>query len=423
MPEKELKASLAIPSTMHMYSIITDYISRWFIGKFSPNYFKTIHVDGKHVFDDYRNFDFTKSLKKAKPALAILPKIDLDYNRDTLDTNMFGIDYLLERTNLRECVIKDFDKNTFIGAGYQQLQLRYTFRIKVETRPQQLDLYYFMTMAFRVGHRYSERVDLDFHVPYGIMTQLAKDSGFEVVDGKIIHIVEFLSYVNARSELPVTIKLRTVNKCMEFFMRFRDMDITLSVLDRISADDGEREGQLMNNYNLEMEVEVKTPAPKFYAYFSKEPHDISITEGLPYQDAIYDSQGYSTIISEFPKTNSNGWGQYVVTEYFEDNLEVPLVIELRDLFDGLRVGKVIDYNNSINVSSSTFIDIKLINGQDAFIDYTVDWINSTLTTIHNPTNVTTQIAIYMDTEYVHSMNETIDNILNSRLNVIKPNNR
>ena len=36
----------------------------------------------------------------------------------------------------------------------------------------------------------------------------------------------------------------------------------------VTLDEGERQGHIMNNYNVEMNIEVRFPSPKFYAYYS-----------------------------------------------------------------------------------------------------------------------------------------------------------
>ena len=49
-----LKCDLFIPSYVHSLSIATEFIYNYVFSRFPQDYFKTIHVAGKHPFEDFR---------------------------------------------------------------------------------------------------------------------------------------------------------------------------------------------------------------------------------------------------------------------------------------------------------------------------------------------------------------------------------
>lgn len=399
---EKLNSSFAIPSVTHTYSVITEYIKKYILSKFSNEYFKTIHVEGKHVFDDFRKFKIDKLLKLEKPILVINPRINLEYTREMLDTHMFGLDMIMRTGILERALIKDYERSAFIGSTMELLDIRYHLTMRVETKAQQIDLYKYLAVAFSIGHTHQDNIDIDYHLPYPLMLQLASDTGYEVKNNEIVDIFGFLRHVNKLSMLPVFFKYRTINSRSEFFMRFYSIDIMIDNTQTLSIDDGERRGMLHDNYNIEMDIGVKTATPKFFLYYSTNRHDlikqVDTIDPNKTTNIIYPY--YTIEIERIPKINEKGWKQYLLTEYYEENIEDPLVIDFSGLFkDGVGIYKVIEYNNSIGVNSNMFIDFKIYNAGKYLIPYTMDWNEVKLTVLDKLEAHTTTIAIYIDTIY------------------------
>ena len=53
----KLYRNLVLPSYVHGYSLAIEYMKKWFVDKFPKDYFKVIHINGKHVLDDWRDFN------------------------------------------------------------------------------------------------------------------------------------------------------------------------------------------------------------------------------------------------------------------------------------------------------------------------------------------------------------------------------
>ena len=57
VPDIKLNKYVSIPSAIHGYSLGIEYIRDWLLDTFPKDFFKTVHVGGKHVYADYRKFN------------------------------------------------------------------------------------------------------------------------------------------------------------------------------------------------------------------------------------------------------------------------------------------------------------------------------------------------------------------------------
>ena len=62
----------------------------------------------------------------------------------------------------------------------RQMEMTFSYRIRVESRAQQLDLMNKMELWFRCGTTQSDHLSADIHIPYDIMLNIAKDAHFEI---------------------------------------------------------------------------------------------------------------------------------------------------------------------------------------------------------------------------------------------------
>lgn len=406
---EQLYKSLCIPSSIHSFSLSVEYMRNWFITKFSKDYFKTVYIDNKHVFDDFRQMTQAEQLKRLKPSLAIIPQIDLTFDRERIDSYPFGLEIYTSRSKRDDAFLKDRSKHIYVGISMKADLVNFNFKVRLSTKAQQLDMFNYMKMAFRVGYTQGEDVDMDFHVPYNLMIQMAKDSGYEAVDNKIKNPIGFLNYLNTHSTIPFLYKFRCINGHDEFFIRMSDLYVHISTPD-ILADDGEREGHLSNNFVIELQASVRFPSPQFYVYYS-ETKNTEIESIKEIDDVI---SVFSVQIVDIPEINEKKWNQYLTTEYNEKDLSKPLVIDFSEFFTG-DLGEVIKYNNSIFISSDIFIELKLYN-DGKIIEADIDWDTMTLTTRTIPVDITTFIAIYVDLLYMNKYVINNDNSKDNRIN-------
>lgn len=404
---KIMNRSLCVPSAIQSYSLCIEYMKHWFLSKFSPDFFKSVYTEGKNIFDDFRSLSKIDLLKRQKPALTILPAINWDFDNDKIDHYAYGLSVYSPTGRFKDSFFKDSINDIYLGIGMEVLMMNFSFRMKFETRAQQMDAFKYIKLACRVGSTYGEDVDLDFHVPYDLILQIAHDAGFEICyeEGKqarIVNIKKFLAYLNGHSPLPFLYKHRTINGKHEFFIRMQNMYVHVRSTN-IDADDGEREGQLMNNFNVDLTVEVRFPAPKFYAYYSDNSHELQTLYGAWYQPDGAVSSFYIFKGIDLPDVNKYGWIKYLHTTYEEDQELVgePLTIDMSELFEG-DLKEVIDYCISTLISPAIFIQIALVNGGKEF-NVNMNWETMTLTTKEPITNAGSLIALYVNMDYMNNV--------------------
>lgn len=409
---KTLYRSICVPSTTQSYSLCVEYMKSWFLSKFEDNTFKSIYVEGKNIFDDTRKLTREAMLKRPKPSLSIVPTIDWDFTNDNLDLYPYGMDLYTQTGRFKNSFFQCHETHSYMGIGLETILMPFTFKVRVETRAQQIDLFKYMKMACRVGFTCGEDVDLDFHIPYPLMIQIAKDNGFETqVTGTteddagrteiIKNIPGFLRWLNLHSTLPFLYKYRALNGNNEFFIRMRNMYVHVRPAN-ISADDGEREGKLYNNFSIELQCEVRFPAPKMYAYYSDNAHKLDTIYGAWYQPNGPISTCYTFKGVDIPDTNKYHWPLYLKTTYEEDETELdkPLVVEFKDLLEK-DVGDCIKQCLEQGTSPAIFCDIVFYNCAE-YVAGKMDWENLKFTSYNPVRGIGTYIGIYVDKAYLNN---------------------
>lgn len=395
--EGELKTSLVIPSKSHSYSMCIEYIKEWFESFFQENFFKSSYIDGKNVIDDFRGLSREQLIKRPRPCYTMIPKIDYEYNREMVDAYHFGTNMFANRTRYKDAFYKNYDNNTFISLEQKLLLLRFNFRIKVTTLSVAQDLFDFMQLAFRAGSTMGREVDLDYHIPNNLMNIVAKDNGFEIENNEVKDITKFLAHMNAHSFIPIMRKRRNATGTYQYFIKIPNSYVHLKI-SNINIDEGERKGHINTDYNLDFEVEVRFPSPKFYAYYSRiEYHYIQDTDPNSGIINLYD---YPVVV---PKVNDKGWQQYLTTEYIVDEEEFeekkPISVDFSELVGDIRTA--IDYTKSIYLSPSLFVDMKLYNN-GVEIESAIEWNSYTVTTKNPIKDRKVYMIIYVDLNYLNN---------------------
>ena len=405
----KLYASLSIPSAMNTFSITTSIMKDWFLEKFDKEYFKAINIDESHAFKAFKDASITAKLKTSKPSLQIIPRMNFDYNREMIDLHYGGLNNYVITDAVNRSFFQDREKNMYLVLDLDQAEMNFTFRVRVKSRAEQIDIGKYMKMAFGIGTTQNRYVDIDFHVPYQCMLNIAKDAGFTIEDNKIQDIAEFLSYMNRYSSCPFLYKFQTLTGQKDFFIRIPNMYMHINCKDDLDLDDGEVEGQLKSNYIIEMQVLVHIGMPKLYAYMSHNKYqNIIETENV---DGIV---LYDIKLPTIPDTNSKGWIRYLETEVYEENIDKPLRIEFAELFEGSKIGKLIEYNNKAFITSSIFIDMKLYNDGEE-VQYTINWTKQVLETRYPLNHLTSYLVIYVDLEYVNNQIINMEKLYSDRV--------
>ena len=395
---KKLNSSLCVPSYIHAYSLCCSYIQDWFVSKFPDGYFKTIYMEGKHALDEFRKFTQGEMVKRPKPSLAIIPQPDWTFNNENLNWPLGTSNIHTRRTHNRDVFFRDNERQLYLGVVDELMLINFNFKIRVNTRAKQVDLNRYMQTTLDTSCTYGEYVEMDFHVPYNLMTMLATDVGFELdSEGKIKNIIGFLGYLNSHSVTPFTYKLRFINGKNEFFIRMNQY-IHFRFPDSIDLDDGERQGQISSNYILDYNLQVRFPCPRYYRYFSQQEHD----KYTRFEDDGSIKAFYITY-SVIPDHNQKKWPIYVTSDYLEDEdkLLEPLKINLKELFSGSDLYNVIEFTKKQQLAPELFVDVHLYN-DDHEVMCRVDWDSYELESIGIVRKQTSRIVVYVDRDYLNN---------------------
>lgn len=406
-----LNSDISVPSTIHGYSLGVEYMKKWFLDKFDDSYFKTVFVDGKSVFDDYRKLSRKELLTVEKPALSIRSVLDVDYNRDFVDMYPGGLTTFARRTcTYDKAFFRDYDANTYLAMHLRLMKINFTFRARVKTRAQQIDLIEFMKIAFKIGSTNTDYVDMDFHVPKEIIFCIAKDAGFEIDERqKVKDVIGFLQYLNSHSGFPFMYKLRTINGNNEFFIKVQHLFLHINTTEQLSFDDGERQGQLDNNFHVEMNCELKIPVPQFYAYYTD--HTVELEKKLKRELlGLYNLSD----VYQVPEVNHKRWELLIKTDWVNDEYYLD-TIEFDELLKRPDLEKIIKHNMNIGLSPEIFLDIHLYNNFKE-IPIEIDWENYEIIVKSVLRDKQSTIAIYANREYINEQLLVMDKMYDSRVN-------
>ena len=413
---RRLISTVLIPSASHSYALAVEYVRKWFLDKFSKNYFKTVYIEGKNIFDESRKFTINNTARRQNPAVAIIPSIDFSFDRDKIDLAMGGLELYEEKSTVDTCFFRDYDNSLFIKEIDQLNSINFTIRTYVDTKAKQLNLFHYMKLAFRTGATQGEYIDMDFSIPEELMIQLAVDTGFEVdmENKKIKHVVEFLNYLNKNSLIPFLYKLRCENGRDEFFIRTQGEYVHISIPDYPSVEDGDRVGHTYENFPIEMNLTLRFPTPQSYVYMSKKPQ--TVIEGIKMDETDEIAGLYSLKVLDIPYQNEKKWGLYIQSEYLEDKLSNHISMDFNDLFTA-SIKDVIKYTQKQFLSPYIFLDIQLFDPDQNKIKCKIDWDSLTVETVDETKEYQKIIiAIYMDNTFVNEAIVTMNNASSSRIN-------
>lgn len=411
-----LRSDIITASLSNHYSLCVEFVRAWFLQKFPSDFFDYIYIEGSNVLKEFlKPKDLQLIHKRLNHAsLSITPQIDEEFNNDNHDSQMAGIGLYLRNSSSLTPFIKDVITNKAVYMEMQLLSMTFTFKVKVNTRAQQLDLYNYMKKAFRIGFTESYYADEDFLLPRTLMLCLAEDYGFGIDDkGNIKDIFKFLSILNSVSYVPILYKHRSATGTKEYYARFAETYIHYA-MNNLTKDDGDRPNHLSTEYGIEMNLEVKFPAPTYYAYNTNN-IDLQIPKFQELStDASFNINTFKW--DSIPSTNEKGWLLYVKDEngYIDEVFDKPLVIDFTEYFEG-ELADLIRSHITKYISPSLFMDLKIFNDLIC-LEGTMNWDKLVWTSKNPPTSGVSSIVLYMDMDYVNKQR-----IIN--LNMMDLNNR
>lgn len=397
--QKSLNKYCTVAPLSHNYAICMEYTKKWFLEKFSKDFFSYFYTDGSNVFGEFNKMEKSQIMIKGENdtcTCTMSAQLDESYDRSALDLNLFGLEQFINTTPIDKSFIQDPVTDKYVMMKMDMVLMNYTFRVKCPSRAIQLDLYKYMKLAFRIGLSETKYTTNDYLIPYSLMLSIASDNGFQIKDDQIVNPVQFLTFINRRSFLPILYRFNNMTGREDYYVRMDDLPVRIG-LESLNKDDGNRTGHLLTDFNIEMNINVRFPGMQLYIYRTK-------------SEAIYTTQSKKAyningaLMIAFrqseppPAINDRGWLKYIESDYQADDYG-PFEINMGELFEG-ELLTLINQHKERFISPEVFMEIKLYN-QDEFLSTEMNWNTMMLKVNDNPKKLISSIVIYIDTLYLN----------------------
>lgn len=407
-----MRYSMASASMAHTYGNVTSFMNNWLLSLFPKNYFKTNYINSTIAYRDFAQY--TKStkefIKKNKPMLIVRPRIEID-TQDELPINQT---YLANR--IYDIMNDDIDtgnlQNFFIdkkrGSSIQfllnALRINYDVSIVVETYMEQINLVHYFKNRVRQEWDIRLQADLESFISRDIMYLLAKDIGYEDVfeDGK--RMGEFLSYVNAHSMYPVTVKYKNSSGRHEFF-RFHPSYLNVAI-SNLSIDDGAKKNQISDNFMINFTVRCDFNTAGLYVLVA-ENEDI-FNEFEPNNELLDERELIPLVTPQaiFKVDLPTGWNLFTLPAFDIDTDERPYPLDFSVLLN-TSLMEAVKYHKANGIPLNTFMDISITkNGrimESERKEYEIDWDNLTVYVYNCNIAQEYRFILYVNTLYLNEL--------------------
>ena len=398
----DLKTNLLTPSRNQSYSCCIEWVSRWFYSKFSDNFFKQKHLEIEHILNQRLHYRTRDLLVTNKPAVSISVNMDNNYNRELLDQYNYGADLYSNRARYRDVFFRDTDRSLGIALTMEMLLLNFSFKMLFAEQGIQMDVANRVNLLFRSGATQKSYADIDYHIPEELLIQLAEDTNNFVCPctGKILDAEAFVRYFNQHSQLILYYKFDASKHKMQYFLRIPHCVIHIKV-NEVQVNEGDRMGNIRNNFEVSFDCQVRFPSPKFYAYLSlKERADTLCISQL-------DERSFGVLVSslaQVPDKNEKGWARKVETMYvFDEPKEVLAIkngehmhIDFGEMIGDLR--NAIELTKSMAISPDAFLDLRVYNYFKR-VPVSIDWNAYRINFLDKISSCECCIVLYIDGGY------------------------
>jgi hypothetical protein len=297
-------------SSAHTYGNAVAFIQKWLIDLFpkrdnGDSIFRSINVSSKIAHMQLRRTPKEIS-KNTKPILAIRPRVDFQEDRFLQGTPL--TDRLIyNQINFGRDGLQPFffDRENKVAIKYQMNRtVMYIDVIMVfATLMQQLDYATFLKNSLPLNSPFDLDTCFESYLSVELMEMISELSGVPIErDGSI---KPFLSYMNQHSNTPVTYKLQGSTNSKEFYRYYPAKVIT--TVQNMDVDDGERSGQISDDYRITMTIKMEFYSTGFYFLFSDKVFKIK-KPSLPDDSSIIPI--YTDVLLREDWQLKTGWCQY-----------------------------------------------------------------------------------------------------------------
>lgn len=402
----ESQSYVALMSSIsHTYGNVLAYVQDWVMNIFPDNLFKTIHVNSKIAHRQIRSTTH-EMLKKSKPMIIFRPRIpNIDEERFMKGT------MIMERHNDIFATYDSGAYQPFFSDPKNNIAIKYQMNRSVmyidvvaifSTLIQQLDFYHYLANAMTIGHPFFLETCLENYLPQDMLMAISKLSGVPIYDGSG-SIKPFIEYLNANSNSPITYKLQGASGNKEFYRYYpANIDTVISDLDK---DEGDRVGQVMDNYQISFTMRMEFNTTGFYFLFSDHVYDIPMDSYNPENTDIIPV--FTDVLLREDLNLAFGWHLYNRASYRleTENDSVNINEMLND-----QIRAVIKYHYENGILLEDYIDLKVRKQGKlitAGVDYNIDWKTTTITFTDQSIYPTYSILICVN---IRAINELTDQL-------------
>ena len=395
-------------SMSHTYGNALAYIQNWVLNVFPENMFKTIHVNSKIAHRQIRSTPH-EYIKKVKPMIIFRPRIP------NIDEDRF-----LKGTHLTERITDLYntwgmtDLQPFFNDPENKLSIKYQLNravmyvdvvVILSTLMQQIDYYHYLDNALSINHPFSINTCFESYMPQEMLKILSDVVKVPLYDAHG-STREFLTYMNQHSCYPITYKLQGASRTREFY-RYYPVNIDTVVTD-LDKDDGERVGNIMNQYQITFTVRMEFNSTGLYYIFSDDIFNINLPKIEPSDSSIIPV--FTDVFLKEDLNLQQGWSLYnrasCRLEDSEDSINIDQMLNIS-------IREALKYHKENGLPIFDFIDVKVRKqGKPIYLntDYTINWDTLDIHFKNQDTFHTYTIIICLNVEYINNLMKQLYNL-------------
>jgi len=297
-------------SSAHTYGNAVAFIQKWLIDQFPKNdenesIFKSINVSSKIAHRQLRRTS-NEINKNNKPALMIRPRIDFNEDRFLQGTSL--TDRMLYNSyNFGPDALQPFffDWRNQIAIKYQMNRtVMYVDVVMMfSTLMQQLNYATYLKNKIPINNPFDLDTCFESYLSVELMTMISELSGIPIMNNGSVK--QFLSYMNQNSNTPVTYKLQGSTNSDEFY-RYYPVKI-ITTIPSFDIDDGEKNGQVNDNYQITFTIKMEFYTNGMYFLFSDRAFEIKKPH-IPDDSSIIPI--FTDVLLREDWDLKTGWAQY-----------------------------------------------------------------------------------------------------------------
>ena len=361
-------------SAAHTYGNAITFIQKWLIDLFpkrddGDSVFRTVHVSSKLAHKQIRSSTH-EMYKKNKPMMIIRPRVEFNDDRFLRGTPLTDR-MIMDQMNFGVSGLNEFffDRDNRLAIKYQlnRTVMYADVTLIFSTLMQQLNYATYIKNAISLGHPFDLRTCFESLLSLEMMAMVSEISGIPIKDSNG-SVCNFLDYMNAHTLGPVTYKLQGSTQTQEFY-RYYPVTID-TMIDSIDVDDGERNGQITDNYQIRFSIRMEFFTTGFYYIFNDNIHKIKHPV-FSEDSAIIPI--YTDVLLKEDLDLALGWNLYTRfscrLEKIHDSIDIESMLNQS-------IKAAIKYHVVEHIPMNEMIDIKIrrqgdyINqGRDFIIDY------------------------------------------------------